>query len=70
MIAASLGLRNCLGGTAHFMIADKYKTISEKIPQTLAGETPKDECQFGMKVLFWLNILLPLADGVVVFIFN
>ena len=52
------------------MIADKYKTISEKIPQTLAGEISKDECQFGMKVLLWLNILFPLADGIVVFILD
>ena len=70
MIAVSLGLRSCFSGTAYFIIAKKYKTISEKIPQTIAGETAKDECQFGMKVLLWLNILFPLADGIVVFILD
>lgn len=70
MIAVTVALAKCLGGTAHFLIAEKYRTISEKIPQTFAGQAPKEEgCRAGMKVLFWLNILIPLCWGVTLYFF-
>jgi hypothetical protein len=64
MIALSIALRNSLYGTSHYLIAEKYKTISRKIPQTFAQETPTEDgkCeQAGMKMLFWGNLLLPVV---------
>ena len=57
------GLRMSVSGVVHFLLAEKYETIATKVPQTFAAvEEPKKEgCQIAMKVLFWLNIFLPLS---------
>jgi len=32
VISISVAIRDSVSGTAHFLIAEKYKTISQKIP--------------------------------------
>ena len=62
---------NVLTGIAHFLIAKKYSSIANKVPLIFAGKIPKEGMSRALwKILFWCNIIIPIANSVFFWLAN
>ena len=71
LLAMTWGMSSSLIGTAYYLIAKKYMTIAEKIPQKFAGEAPKEGMPYALHlVLLLCNVVIPLVASVFFWIYN
>jgi hypothetical protein len=73
LVGVSVAMRTCLSCTGYYLIADKYKTISEEVPKKFdkrPTDQPPPPSRTIHKVLLACNIFFPFANGVAVFLYE
>jgi len=73
MLASSIALQDSMFGTAHWLLAYKYKTIANKIPLILKKQVPPPPSSSELVIssfMISLNILTPLLEMAFLVPFN
>ena len=72
LLALSVGVQDCMFNISHFVLAQKYKNIADKVPLLLARRRPQKPLKDVMieSFLMTMNILVPLVEAILLVPFN